>query len=69
MNIRLSIVKSMKIKKIFTWLLMLASLGYIGFAAYILNSQPKQILESQAATEKDKLQREIREAYNTTTKP
>ncbi len=48
---------------------MLASLGYIGFAAYILNSQPKQILESQAATEKDKLQREIREAYNTTTKP
>jgi hypothetical protein len=59
----------MKIKEIFTWLLVLASLGYIGFAAYILNSQPEQILESQAATEKNKLQGEIREAYSTKTKP
>lgn len=54
----------MKIKQIFSVLLALASLGYIGFAAYTLNSPPEQILESKSALEKNKLLQEIRDDYN-----
>tara|TARA_R110000868_G_scaffold61920_1_gene187689 strand:- start:1407 stop:1589 length:183 start_codon:yes stop_codon:yes gene_type:complete len=57
----------MKINHFISAILTLASLGYIGYATYILNSLPDQILESKASAQKNKLQREIRELYNTQT--
>jgi hypothetical protein len=54
----------MKIKEIVSAALTIASLGYLGFAAYILNSQPEQILESKSAFKKNQLLRDIRDGYN-----
>jgi hypothetical protein len=56
-----------RIRKVIAIALVVASLGYIGFAAYILNSLPDQIAESKTALEKNRLQQEIRDAYNSQT--
>jgi hypothetical protein len=57
------------IKQIISIVLTVASSGYIGFAAYILNSLPEQITESKSALKKNQLLREIRDAYNQTAQP
>jgi len=57
------------IKQIISIVLTVASSGYIGFAAYILNSLPEQITESKAAFKKNQLQKEIRDVYNQTAQP
>jgi hypothetical protein len=57
------------IKQIISIVLTVASSGYIGFAAYILNSLPEQITESKAAFKKNQLLREIRDVYNQTAQP
>ena len=49
--------------------LIIASLGYIGFAAYILNSLPEQINESKTSLQKNRLLQEIRDEYNQTAQP
>lgn len=58
-----------RIRQVLAIVLIVASLGYLGFAIYVLNSLPNQIAESKTALEKNRLQREIRDVYNSQTQP
>jgi hypothetical protein len=53
------------IKQIISIILWAVSLGYGSYAFYVLNSLPDQIAESKSAPEKNKLLREVRDAYST----
>jgi hypothetical protein len=53
-----------RIRQVIAIALVVMSLGYVGVAAFILNSLPNQIAESKTALEKNRLQQEIRDVYN-----
>ena len=56
-----------RINQVVAIILIVMSLGYLGFAIYALNSLPDQIAESKTALEKNRLQQEIRDVYNSQT--
>jgi hypothetical protein len=58
-----------KINQIVAIVLIVMGLGYLGFAFHILNSLPDQITESKSALEKNRLQQEIRDVYNSQAQP
>jgi hypothetical protein len=58
-----------KINQIIAIVLIVMGLGYLGFAFYVLNSLPDQIAESKTALERNRLQQEIRDVYNSQTQP
>lgn len=56
-----------RIRQVVSIVLIVMGLGYLVLAICVLNSLPNQIAESKTALEKNRLQQEIRDVYNSQT--